>query len=298
MNNFLKRGIIGCGAFYLRHSPWSRGRYRITTTLLPWLRKLGPGMGKRRVQTRHGFRFHADLADWLGQYVYLTGGYEPPTAALFADLVKPGNTVLDVGANAGFFSLLCARLTGPAGRVIAFEPIPSVRARLAANIALNDFRHVEVISKAVSDMEATLTIYEGPEGHKGTSSLRPLVTASNKLVIQAIALDDIAEEIGKISCVKIDIEGAEMCALIGMKKLVERDRPYFIIEFTEAYLKSFTHSVGQMVEWLLARGYQLYRIEEAGLIPLDLSIPGLPDQYNVLACQTLPAGLVARVVYS
>lgn len=82
-----------------------------------------------------------------------------------------------------------------------------------------------------------------------------------------------------------------MRALIGMKKLVERDHPYLIIEFTDAYLKSFGDSVSQMTEWLLAHGYKLYRIEDKGLIPLDLSRCQLPDQYNVLACQTLPAGL-------
>ena len=297
IHDFLKRRAISVGAMYLRHSPWLRGRYRIGSTLLPWLRRLGPSMGKRMVQTRYHFRFHADLADWLGQYVYLTGGYEPPTAALFADLVKPGNTVLDVGANAGFFSLLCAVLTGASGRVIAFEPIPVVRTSLAANIALNDFHQIEVIPKAVSDVAATLTIYEGPEGHKGISSLRPLESASNKLTIEAIALDDIASEIGKVNCVKIDVEGAEMRALMGMEKLVERDRPYFIIEFTDAYLKGFGHTVYQMARWLRVRGYQLYRIEEQGLILLNLSAPGLPDQYNVLACQTLPARLVPRVLH-
>ena len=100
-------------------------------------------MGKRVVHTRYHFRFHADLTDWLGQYVYLTGICEPPTAALFAHLVKPGNTMLDVGANVGFFSLLCAGLTGSSGRVIPFEPIPSVRESLRANIALNDLHQVE-----------------------------------------------------------------------------------------------------------------------------------------------------------
>lgn len=254
-------------------------------------------MGKRTVRTRYRFRFHADLADWLGQYVYLTGTYEAPTAALFVHLVKPGNTVLDVGANAGFFSLLCASLVGPPGRVIAFEPIPSVQANLMANIAQNDFRQIEVIPKVVSDMAGTLTIYEGPEGHKGISSLRSLNSTSDTLTIEAIALDDITPEIGKVNCIKIDVEGAEMRVLFGMEKLVERDRPTLIIEFTDAYLQSFGHSVSQMMEWLLVRRYELYRIEEEGLIPLDLSIPGLPNQYNVLACQTLPTGLAKRVLH-
>lgn len=114
MHDFLKRRAIGVGAMYLRHSPWLRGRYRIGSILLPWLRRLGPSMGKRIVQ--------------------------------------------------------------------------------------------------------------------------PVIVSAS------------------------------------------------------------TPMVSQMAEWLLARGYRLYRIEDEGLLPLNLTVPGLPDQYNVLACQSLPAGLAARIL--
>jgi FkbM family methyltransferase len=261
------------------------------------MRRLGPSMGTRLVRTRFGFRFQADLADWLGQYVYLTGEYEPLTAALFEHLLGPGDTMLDVGANAGFFSLLCARLVGPDGRVFAFEPIPSVRRQLEANIALNDARQARVKAVAASDRTGTLTMFEGPEGHKGISSLRPLSESSGKLEVQTVAIDDLDNEIGgPIRCVKIDVEGAEMLALLGMQKLLARDRPYLIVEFTDASLRSFGHSVRQMAGWLADREYSVFRIEEPGLIPLNPDDPSLPWQFNVLAVPSLPASLMGRVV--
>lgn len=297
MDDALKRRLISLAALILRHSPFERGRYRITSTVLPWLRRLGPAMGVRVVHTRFRFLFQADLADWLGQYVYLTGVYEPATSAMFEHLLEPGECMLDVGANAGFFSLLCAKLVGPGGRIFAFEPIPSVRQRLEANIALNGVRNVRVMGVAVSDRPAQLTMFEGPDGHKGISSLRPLAQASGTLMVQTVALDDMCEEIeGPVRCIKIDVEGAEMLALLGMQKLLVRDHPYLIIEFTDESLRSFGHSARQMADWLAALGYSLYRIEEPGLIPLELEQPNLPRQYNVLAGRSLPATLQAMIV--
>lgn len=287
-----KKLWIMLGALYLRHSPIEVGRYRIITTLLPWLRALGSDMGKRTVHCRYGFRLNVDLGDWLGQYVYLTGAYERATSEVFLDLIKPGDTVLDLGANVGYFSLLCATLTGPTGRVLAFEPIPSVRANLMKNIALNQLQNIEVVPKAVLEAASNVTIFEGPDGHKGTSSLRPLSGSAKQLTIQSVALDSFAKELGRVKCIKIDVEGAEMRALMGMEVLVQRDHPAFVIEFTDAYLKSFGHSTQLMSDWLVTRGYRLYRITEDGLDGLDLSTQqALPQQYNVLAVSHLSSDL-------
>lgn len=290
-----KKMALTLGAFLLRNTHSFPGRYRITSILLPWLRQIGVEMGWRQIRTRYGFKFHADLADWLGQYVYLNGVYEPPTASLFVELIKPGTTVLDVGANAGFFTLLSSAITGKEGKVYAFEPVPTVKQRLMSNIALNDFDNIKVVPKAASERAAMVTIYEGPEGHKGISSLRPLESASQSLTVEAIAIDDLAHEIGTVDFIKIDVEGAELLALRGMQKVVDRDRPFMIIEFTDSYLRSFGHTAKQMAEWLQEYGYHLYRVEDYGLIPLSFSDDSMPAQFNVLACQNLPSNLIWKL---
>jgi len=209
--------------------------------------------------------------------------YEPPTTKLFVDIIKRGDIVLDVGANVGFFSLLSSSLVGEHGKVYAFEPIPSVRDKLIANIKINKFNNIEVIPKAASDQAGATKIYEGPEGHKGISSLRPLDSASQCITIETVPLDNMADVFGRVGLIKIDVEGAELLALKGMSKIISRDHPNLIIEFTDSYLKSFGHSTRQMADWLTQKGYQLYRIDDAGVTPLALSSDSIPDQYNVLA---------------
>lgn len=295
MNNYIKRGLITAGTPLLRRHPSFPGRYRFSSLLLSWLRDIGSTMGSSIVQTRFDFKFKCDLADWLGQYVYLNGVYEPPTAAAIAMLIKPGDTMIDVGANAGFFSLMGASLVGEGGRVLSFEPIPSVREILATNIKLNGYDNIDVFPVALSNQTAVVKIYEGPIGHKGISSLRPIPSHSGQIEINAIALDDMTDRINTVSLIKIDVEGAELLALTGMEKLVRRDHPSFIIEFTDKYLQSFGHSAKQLAGWLESHGYKLYRINDDGLFPLDIDAPDLPGQYNVLACQSLPTPLAASV---
>lgn len=297
MFHYLTRSAIRLVAFYLRWTPLMRGRWRLISFALPGLRREGRAMGRRIVRCRHGFRFNADLGDWLGQYVYLMGVYEPPTAEVISALIEPGDTVLDVGANAGFFTLLASRRAGSQGKVLAFEPIPGVRAALQANLDLNRVRNVTVFDRAASDRSGVITIYEGPEGHKGLSSLRPLERASRKLEIQALAIDDLLAELPPVRFVKIDVEGAELSALIGMQALIRRDRPYLVIEFTDQYLRGFGHSGEMLGQWLSDQGYTLFEISDTGLSALTGPVEGLPKQFNALCLPggNLPVGLEKRL---
>ncbi|MEO6147881.1 MAG: hypothetical protein ABIT70_12745, partial [Sulfuriferula sp.] len=103
--NSLNKLMLAFVSFYLRSSTFDIGRWRLLNHFLPVLRKSGSRMGERVVSTHYGFKYKADLGDWLGQYVYLTGAYEPPTARIISMLLSPGDTFIDVGANSGFFTL-------------------------------------------------------------------------------------------------------------------------------------------------------------------------------------------------
>lgn len=271
---------------YLRHPPVSLGRWRLHNWALNQLRRHGENLGKEVVYTKYGFRFCADLSDWLGQYVYLSGSYEPMTASVIEKLLKPGDSVLDVGANVGFFTLLAASKIGSTGHVYAFEPVPSVRSALEYNLSLNLFDNVTIYAKAVSDITGTVVINEGPEGHKGLSSMRPLESVTRQHNIESVAINDITAELGKICLIKIDVEGAELLALRGMVQLLNRDRPYLVIEFTDAFLKSFGHTDVMLRSFLEENGYTLWLIESTGLVVLNNDLTKLPLQFNVLCTPT------------
>ena len=279
---FLQKLGIRAASLLLRNSPFETGRYRLIHTFLPQLRSRGAEMGAVTVGTRHGFRFEAYLNDWLGQYVYLTGTYEPATAALFERLVAPGSTVLDLGANAGFFSLLSARLAGPGGRVIAFEPAPRVRQRLSRNIELNDFGNIRIMACCVSDGPGEVTLHEGPENHTGISSMRPIEAESGSILVPAVAVDSLLDEISTVSLVKIDVEGAELMALKGLKGLLARDKPSLIVEITDTYLRAFGDNAPALAEWMSEQGFSGFRIDEGALTPLSLAELDRKSQFNAL----------------
>jgi len=93
-----------------------------------------------------GLRFNAGQSSSPG---FLLGTYEPALQDIFASLIQPGMVVYDAGANVGFLGVLAARLAGPAGRVICFEPLPANVEAIEHNIALNSFGNVTVIPEAL-----------------------------------------------------------------------------------------------------------------------------------------------------
>ena len=290
--NSLNQLVLAFASFYLRSSTFDSGRWRLLNHFLPMLRKDGSLMGERVVSTRYGFRYKADLGDWLGQYVYLTGVYEPPTAHVISTLLSPGDTFIDVGANSGFFTLLASRRVGPTGRVLSFEPLPSMRGRITENLSLNGMENVTLHGVALSNTVGEVTFYEGPQGHKGISSMRPIDEVSAILQVPTMPLDDLTDQIPSIKLIKIDVEGAEQLAIEGMQKLLAQHHPYLIIEITDQYLKPFGHSAQGLSDSLCSLGYQMYKITPKGLIETSPDRAADEDQYNALFSQsTLPHSL-------
>jgi len=269
-------------AAYLRNTPVLMGRWRILRRYLPLLREIGPTMGERVVKTRHGFRMRVNLGEWIEQYVYLTGGYEPTTTWIISALIGPGDNVADVGAHCGFFTLLASRKVGMAGKVIAFEPVPSVRSRLEANIQLNLIDNVVVQDIALSNVTGTETMYEGPEANKGLSSIRPIDRYSATMTVPTAAFDSLPVSKEHFKLIKIDVEGAEQLVLEGMHYCLQRDHPHLIVEITDTFLQNFGHSVSSLSQWLLNLDYTMYEITEQGLVAMPAQPASWPRQFNAL----------------
>ncbi len=281
---------LACVAFYLRHSPIDRGRWRIKGRALPAARRVLPGRGRRRVRSRRGFPLEVDLDDWGGQFVYLTGEYEEPTARVIEALLAPGDTAVDVGANFGFFTVLAGRSVGPDGRVVAFEPLPSMRRELEVNLGLNGLANCRVRPEAVSDRAGAARLFEGPRGNPGLSSLRPLADSGAPLEVETVALDAALSAEERVALVKIDVEGAELRVLEGMAGLIGRWRPDVVLEVTDRFLREMGASAATLFERARDWGYRSYRIDWPGLFPVERGAEGLPDQFNALltAREVLP----------
>jgi len=278
--NLLKRTGLTFASLYLRNIPNAFGRWRVINYFLPILRHSGKELGERVVHTRYDFYFNADLGDWLGQYIYLTGTYEPPTARIIAETLSPGDTFIDIGANAGFFTLLASVSVGDTGNVFAFEPVPSMKQRIMDNISLNSMKNITVHNTAVSNKKDVLSLFEGPEGHKGVSSLRPIENSAATLQVNTAPLDSFVDSFTSIKLIKIDVEGAEQLAVEGMQDIIQKFRPSLVIEITDEYLRSFGHDAITLATKLTEYGYSMYAIRPEGLEKISPAQAADEDQFN------------------
>ena len=178
-----------------------------------------------------GLGFNRGLARNAG---FVLGTYEPEVQALYASLLAPGMTVYDIGANVGFLAVLAARLVGPAGHVVCFEPLPANAEAIEHNAALNAFANVTVIREALGAEEGSAEFLvsadvgwgrlTGAGGDPGDlkETIRVRVAQLSRAVERyRLPLPDL---------IKVDIEGGEIGMLEGSSELLRRCRPFLLVE--------------------------------------------------------------------
>lgn len=154
-----------------------------------------------------------------------------PEFALLDRYVRPGDWVIDVGANVGHYTKRLSELVGPSGRVLAFEPMPATFAILAANAGRFARSNVSLFNAAISDATG-LVAMELPkyaDGLRNYYQAHVTTDSINELHVMAYPLD-LFKTGNRIALVKVDAEGHEAAVIAGMHELIERDRPTLIIE--------------------------------------------------------------------
>jgi FkbM family methyltransferase len=234
-----------------------------------------------------GVRLLLEPDDQQSRCVATYGFYEPESMFALGRILRPGDVFVDVGANAGVYTLFAAQAVGPTGRVIACEPSRRELARLRANLAANDLPQVEIINAGVSEAPgaASLLLAEPYLARHNSMFLAP-PGRSGIEVVKVTTLDRILTSAKRCDCIKIDVEGAELLVLRGGAEAIERFRPKLLIEFNAKTLAAAQTSAAEIAGWLGARRYHLYEIapENGELSPVRL-VPVGPSR-NLLA---LPA---------
>lgn len=279
--------LLKLAAAYVRSVPPHPGQWRIANWAVKSAPLLRAALRPRVIRLREGFRLEVEGHSQTGRIAYVTGRYEPGTTRVMQALAHPGDTVIDVGANIGYFSIVAARAVGAAGRVVAFEPVPAVRQRLIANLRLNHLEHVEVRLEALSAASGEVRFYPGPVDDTGLASLRRLAD-SDEIRVRQARFDDIWDQAARVALVKIDVEGAELQVLEGMTACLARDRPDVILEVTDEYLRGLGASAVTLLSFVTRHGYRMYQILEDGhLVPVgrEADLATCPSQFNAL-CST------------
>jgi FkbM family methyltransferase len=171
----------------------------------------------------------AEKSRWLGTY-------EPELAEAVRAFRYPGMTVYDVGANIGYVSLLLERAARPNGRVFAFEALPANVERIRHNVALNGLEsRITLVPAAVADKSGELTFFVHASvgmGKVAGSAGRRDEAYQAEIRVPAISLDEFVYRDGNPprGMVKMDIEGGEVLALPGMKRILAEHHPVMLLE--------------------------------------------------------------------
>ncbi len=204
--------------------------------------------------------------------------YEPDVSLTLIRLVRNGDSVVDVGANAGFFSVLLGALTGAAGRVLSIEPGTHNLSRLKNNLSLNGFSHVTVSDRPVTDKEGEVSFFINSDdsggnalwdpgqfpGNQKTSENPIAHTLSATTLEQAVA----ASGLPVPRLIKIDTEGAEQRILEGAGSLIrERKVPYVVAELHEFGLSKMGCSQASLRSLMEGHGYSTFLLYPDGSLP-------------------------------
>jgi FkbM family methyltransferase len=220
-----------------------------TTHLATWPRALLEKAIRRRVQTAY-LGDGLVLARILGRHkiflrssdrgfachLMLDGFWEMWLTQFLAQTVKPGMTVVDVGANYGYYTLLMGDAVGETGQVIALEPNPDAAALLAESVTLNGFGlRTRLVPQALG-AEAGSALLFAPDGEPKNALLvsQADLPGGRTLAVPVTTLDAIAHEIPRIDLIKIDAEGGEQAIVAGMQGVLNRDRPTLVLEYNAA----------------------------------------------------------------
>ncbi|HWB48514.1 MAG TPA: FkbM family methyltransferase [Stellaceae bacterium] len=165
---------------------------------------------------------------YIGRSLELYGEFSEQEGELFRQFVGAGHTVVEVGANIGAHTLHLAKLVGPAGMVLAFEPQRIIFSLLCANIALNEQFHVQPIRAAVGTTQGTIQVpVLDPRVRQNFGGLG-LSPGARGDSVPVVRLDDY--QLPSLRLLKIDVEGMEPEVLGGAVRTIEQHRPILYVE--------------------------------------------------------------------
>jgi FkbM family methyltransferase len=265
------KSILSLAAWTARilPGPLKRSLYRLgpLSRLLRRVLNRAAPPGLSQVQVAAGGLAGANLMLFLhAEKDYWLGTYEPELQEAIQREVHPGMVAYDVGANIGYVSLMLARAVGPQGQVFAFEALPANLERMRANLALNPQAVVSPQGMAVIDGKRPVEFFTHTSGAMGKaegSAGRKDESYGAAIRVPGISLDEfIYTQLNPPpQVVKIDIEGGEVLALPGMRRLLREGRPVVFLELhgPEAARAAWDE--------LKAAGYRLSRMDSGIHIP-------------------------------
>jgi FkbM family methyltransferase len=252
--------------------PQFKGRNRLYYELRRFFR---PVQHQQLCKVRWGGQFFINLGDEIDAEIYFFRLFDPETTFLAQHLIQPKDTVFDIGANIGYFTVLFGQITGTACKVHAFEPNPLIFKRLEKNTAQNNFAQVKLNQRAVGSSNTTRTLYWTEERRSGDANL--FSGKGKSFEVDQIKLDDYCQVEQVIpQIIKIDVEGAEFEVIKGAEQILTTAQPLLILEYNTLLAEKAGYHSQTLLEYLRGKfGYQFYTIGYGALQEFNTSQNGI-----------------------
>lgn len=251
-----------------RSAAWSlvsalRSQYRRAESLYYRAFYSAPKVFSVSIEGVGHYKIKLRLADGRSKVRRAKGSYEKEVKAIFHRMVKPGFTVLDIGAHVGGFTIEAALLCGPTGHVHAIEMIPSFFEALLDNIALNHLENVTAHLLGLSNVKGALIVQDG-YGYSESPVVGGLSSSSEKAAeVRIVTLDDFCASIDSVDVIKMDVEGAEQRILAGAVQTFGRMSNMTVIcEVHPHLLPQGIDDVVFIYDFLHSFGYTISIIDE------------------------------------
>jgi FkbM family methyltransferase len=258
----LQEAIIRIAKPYIRRElpGWGRLMSAVASYKRDWLWRTAP---VKQVRGKlHNYLMHLNLAEWPDRSTFfLDRWYDLETQLFLAATVRPGDTVIDVGANRGMFALTASRIVGPTGRVVCFEPNPRCVSTLELEIRSNQISNIDVHKVGLGAENGTLKLTV-PQVNSGQGTFSQTLydgDATYRLDVPVVTGDSLLAGV-QPSFIKMDVEGFELNALRGLVGTIRRSNPILVHEVSPNFMKSLGYCVSDIRTLMGGLDYQGYML--------------------------------------
>lgn len=199
--------------------------------------------------------------------------YEPCESSIIRSLAPHIDTMLDIGANIGWYSLLVDSIN-KSSSIHAFEPIPNTFKRLSDNCSINQANTITCHNFGFSSEPGSFPFYFYPEG-SGNASIRNLAGREDAQVIECElkTLGDFCLDLpssSSIDFIKCDVEGNELFVFQGSSSVLEKHKPILLVELLRKWCAPFGYHPNEVLELMFGLGYTAYGVNSSfGLSAVD-----------------------------
>ncbi len=266
MDEIVLRWTCGVLRLFFRLWPFGYGKQQL------WDWVVRPHLAWRPIsvvsRTRFGMLLPGRIDNLIDRYLYFFGVWEPGLSAVMKWHLRPGDRVIDIGANVGAHSLYAATLVQGTGQVIAIEASPSIFQRLSDNVARNGVGQVHPLNAAVTDRSGPVTVYLNAADNLGATTTVAHEAAQRGAATEAQVdghpLGSLVpmEQIIQTRLIKIDVEGAEWQVLTGMRPLLSQlhEECIILVEVLPDAQTGTGNVLDQMVAMMRDAGFEALEV--------------------------------------